>query len=371
MAATRIVVEFQILKADGTAVVTPAGEYIGTINSQLDSLFSGIAIGINGEQVLSTTQNHILAFFQKQLNCSAEYRKSVLNSYNYFESAPGTEGASTGTSFLALAAAVKDSKKVRVAGNLSHPFFQSAKFLPPDTELSITLTQTPRDLFLITNTTSELKVSILDCYMMMRLIKMENNLQVSLHDAIQKNPFLYPFKHTVIKTFTLPKDTSNFTVHNAFNGALPSRVFALQVPTAALIGSLTTSPFSFKHNKINEYRFIYNGTAVPIEKMKFQLPDDAQILFEHVNNVLKINIHPITPSYTEKKFIKDGFFIAESLITDCSSSLTTQPFVQGSLSMELSFAEVLSENTSLVLIGEYSRSYIALDKTGTPKLIEQ
>jgi hypothetical protein len=146
---------------------------------------------------------------------------------------------------------------------------------------------------------------------------------------------------------------------------------ALQIPTDAYIGSIKTTPYSFKHNKINDYRFIYNGTSLPLQKLKFQLPDDAQVLFEHMNNVLKINVHPVTPSYFLAKYTKDGFFLAESLINDCSASQSTQPFVQGSLSLELAFSEVLSENMSLVLIGEFSRSYLSIDKSGAVKFVEQ
>lgn len=371
MSATRIAVEFQVLKEDNTAIKVPEGKYLSTINSQLDSLFSGISISINGEQIISASNNHLLSFFMKQLNYSAEYRKSVLNSGHYAESVAGTEGEPTGSSFQTLAGYVKDSAKVNVAGTLSHPFFQSPKFMPPDTEIGITLTQSPTNLYLITDVEDKVKVVILDCYLMVRLVRLEHNVQLSLKDSLSKSPYIYPFKHTVLKVFTLAKDTASFTIHNAFYGPLPSRVFAIQVPTTSYIGTLTSSPFSFKSNKLSEYRFIYNGISLPLEKFKFLMPGNATLLYEHVNNVLKINAHQITPSYTSDKFIKDGFFVAESLISDCSSSQNTQPFVQGSLSVELNFSEALTENVSLIVIGEFSRSYVSIEKSGSTRLLEQ
>jgi hypothetical protein len=367
--ATRLSVEFQILQEDGKAVVTPAGKYISTINSQLDSLFSGISIGINGEQILSSNHNHVLSFFMKQLNFSSEYRKSVLASSNYFETSAGDEGVATGTSFLELKKTVLESKKVQVAGSFPHPFFQSSKFLPPDTELSVTLSQTPNEIFLIHDSGLKLKVVIVDIYMSLRLVKLENNLQSALSSALNKSPYIYPFKHTVLKTFTLAKGASSYTIHNSFYGVLPSRIFALQIPTEAFNGTISTSPLSFKHNKLNNFKFVYNGTSIPLEKINFSMPGNAHYLFEHINSVLKINVHPVTPSYTMAKYISDAFFLGESLISDCSSSQNTHPFVQGALSVELAFSEALTENTTLVLIGEHSRSFVSIDK-GVAKLIE-
>lgn len=370
-ASTRIAVEFQILKADGTACTVVAPKYLTTINSQLDSLFSGMAISINGEQIISTSNNHILSYFMKNLNYSAEFRKSVLYAGHYIETTAGMEGSQKGTAFNKLATFVKDSKKVKVAGALSHPFFQTQKFLPPETEIGITLTQSSPELFLLTDIEDKLKISILDCYLMVRLVKLENNLQLALKEAIAKAPFIYPFKHTVIKAFTLGKGISNTTLHNAFYGILPSRIFALQVATDAYLGSLTKSPFALASNNLTEFRLNFNGINIPLEKFTFAMPGDGELLYEHLNNVLKINTHQITPSYTYDRFVSDGFFVCESLITDCSSSQTTLPFVQGSVSVELVFSAALTDNVTLILIGEYSRSHISIEKSGAVKLIEQ
>lgn len=171
LSATRITVEFQVLKADDTAIVTPAGKYVSTINSQLDSLFSGISIALNGEQILSSSNNHVLSYLMKSLNFSAEYRKSVLSSANYEEVVAGNEGDPKSSSVLTLAKFIKDSKKVKVSGGISHPFFQSPKFLPPNTELGITLTQIPSDIFLMKSIDDKIKVCILDCYLSLRVVQ--------------------------------------------------------------------------------------------------------------------------------------------------------------------------------------------------------
>jgi hypothetical protein len=352
------------------ACIDPAtgGKYLSTINSQLDSLFSGMSISINGEQILTTGSNHILSFFMKQLNFSSEYRKSVLYSGHYIESAAATEGEPTGSSFQKLATLIKDSAKVRVAGKLPHPFFQSPKFLPPGTELGITLTQTSPEIFLMTDVEDKLKVVINDCWLMVRLVKLEPNLQVAFNEI--KSPFIYPFKHTVLKSFTLATGISSFTLHNAFYGNLPSRIFALQIATDAYLGNLTKSPFSFGSNKLTDFNLNYNGINIPLEKCKFEMPGNGELLFEHLNNVLKLNSHQITPSYTYEKFISDGFFLSENLINDVAASSSTQPFVSGSVSVELVLKEALKANVTLLLIGEYTRSHILIEKNGV-KLIEQ
>jgi hypothetical protein len=372
LAATKLAFSFKVAKEDGTKPKVETGKHIGTINSMLDTMFSQISIKVNNEQITSCTNNHILAFFSKYMNYSAEYRRSVLASNRFFESAFSTEGKYAGIAFQALEELVKDAKTCKCIGTLPHPFFATPKLLPPGVELNIALTQSNSDLFLQGDISDKVKVHLTDVYLLVRLIKLESNILNSINESLNKSAYIIPFKHTVVKSYTLPKGETAVSLYSLFYGNLPSRVYCLQVPTAAFLGSLATTPLVFVNNELKSYAFNFNGVTVPVQKVSFTLPGDGIDLFHHVNNVLGFNKDQHTcPGIPYDKYCNDLFFIAENLDSDCSVSNATLPFTPGSLSLSMDFNKPLSENTTLVVIAEFSQSYVQIDKNGAVKMVEK
>jgi hypothetical protein len=371
LSATRLGVVFSVTKEDSTIPTIPAGKHVGTINDQLSSLFPYLNISINSEQVVSCTNNHILSFLMRQFNHSAEYRRSILYSVGYEEAAAGEEGDPAGASFQALAARIEKGKKNHVVGHLTHPFFSSSpKLFPPNTEVSITLTLANADLFLISSIEDKLKINIHDCYLMMRMIKLETNIVSALQESLNKNAYIYPYKNTSLKIYQLAKGESSFTAHNVHYGNIPSRIILCMIPTSAFLGTLSSSPFKFVHNKLIDHKIYYNSVALPLTKINYEMATEATELFEYVVNEMQLNTGPVTPGLTYSKFISDGFFIAQNLINNTSVSSNTTPYSAGNLSIELSFKTNLTDNTSLVVLSEFGKSYISIDKFGSVKTYE-
>lgn len=372
LASTKLGIEYQIVKENGTSVTVGSGKYLANINSPLDTIFSQISIAVNNEQISNTSNNHILAFFSNHLNYSAEYRRSILYSNRYFESTAGNEGKSTSKSTLSMAALVKDSKKCKCIGPFPHSFFRTPKFLLPNTEVSVTMTQTNSDLFILSDLTDKLKVVLTDVFMQIRLIKIDTSIMNSINESLNKTPYIIPFKHTVVKSYTMPAAETSFKVYNVFNGALPSRIFCLQIPTASYLGSVITSPLVFVHNELKSYTISYNGISIPLQKVDFQMgADDGIQLYHHLNTVLGLNTNQTTPGITYEKFASDLFYIAENLLSDCSASNSTLPFTPGAINICLEFNKALTANTTLLVVGEFSQSYVSVDKSGAVKMIER
>jgi hypothetical protein len=371
LSATRLGVVFSVTKEDSTFPVIPPGKSIGTINDQLSSLFPYLNISINSEQVVSCTNNHILSFLMRQFNHSAEYRKSILYSVGFEEASPGEEGDPAGASFQALAARIEKGRKNHLVGHLTHPFFSSSpKLFPPNTELSITLTMANADLFLISSVDDKLKINLHDCYLMIRMIKLESSIVSVLQESLIKNPYIYPYKHTTLKVYQLAKGEGSFTAHNVHYGNIPSRLIMCMIPTSAFLGTLSSSPFKFVHNKLIDHKVYYNSVALPLTKINYEMDVEATELFEYVVNEMKLNTGAVTPGLTYAKYISDGFFIAQNLINNTSVSSNTVPYSAGNLSIELSFKTNLTENTSLVVLSEFGKSFISIDRFGSVKTHE-
>jgi hypothetical protein len=372
LAQTKLGLEYKLCNEDGSNIVVTPLKYVSTINSPLDTIFSQISISLNGELISSCSNNHILSFFSNHLNYSAEYRRSILFTNRYYESTAGNEGNPKSKSFLALAALVKDSKKVKCVGFFPHPFFKTPKFLLPNTDVSVVLTQSKSDLFILTSMTEKLKVVLTDVYMLVRLIKIDAPLMHSITESMQKTPYIIPFKHTVIKTYTMGAGETSFKVYNSFHGALPSRVFCLQIATAAYLGSISASPLVFSHNDLKDFAIFYNSVSLPLQKVDFEMGSDQGIcLYEYINSVLGLNTNETTPGIAYDKFSSDFFFICCNLLSDCAASNTTLPFTPGSLSISLEFNKALVANTTLLVVGEFAQSHVSIDKSGAVKMIER
>jgi hypothetical protein len=371
LSSTKLGVEYKICKEDGSNVVTGT-KFMATINSPLDTIFSQINISVNAEQIINCSNNHIFSFFSNHLNYSEEYRRSILYTNRYYESTAGNEGNPKSKSTLALAALVKDSKKVKCVGFFPHPFFKTPKYLLPNTELAVTLTQTKSDLFILTDMTEKLKVVLTDVYMLMRLIKIDTAMLNSINESLHKVPYMIPFKNTVIKAYTMPAAETSFKVYNVFNGPLPSRIFCLQILTSAYLGSIASSPLVFAHNELKEFLVSYNGISIPLQKVDFQMgADDGVCLYDYINTMLGLNNSQITPGISYEKYSTDFFFIGVNLVNDCAASNSTLPFTPGTINISLEFNKALAANSTLLVIGEYSQSFVSIDKTGGVKVIER
>lgn len=371
LAATKLGIEYQIVKENGTTATVTAGKYLSNINSPLDTIFSQISIAVNGEMISNNSNNHILSFFSNNLNYSAEYRRSILYSNRYYEATAGNEGKSTSKSTQALAALVKDSKKCKCIGSFPHSFFKTPKLLLPNTEVAVTLTQINSDLFILSDLTDKLKVVLTDVFMQLRLIKIDEKIASSIHENLNKSPYIIPFKQTVVKTYTMPAAETGFKVYNAFNGALPSRIFCLQMPTASYLGSVQSCPLVFVHNELKSYSISYNGISIPLQKIDFEMPSDGVQLYHHINTVLNLNTNQISPGITFEKYSSDFFFIAENLLSDCSVNNSTLPFTPGSINICLEFSKALTANSTLIIVGEYAQSFVSIDKSGSVKMVER
>lgn len=368
---TRLGIQFTVTKEDGSEITVPGGKYLSTINSQLSSFFQQISISINNEHVLTNTNNHILSFVMQHLNYSKDFRKSILFSAGFEEAVGGTEGDPTGSSLVALAARIENGRKNSLVGRIEHPFFMTQKLLPPNTELSLTLTQGSDELYLMTDIPDvKFKVNLLDCFLLVRLIKLETSLLNSFQEALNKTSYIMPFKHTTIKSYNIAKGEGSFAAHNIHYGVVPSRVICLMVDTNSYLGKLTSTPFAFKAFGLNSHLINYNGVNLPLIKIPYSSADYLQ-LYEYINNELKLNDNNITPFLEYSKFSNDFFILAQNLIDNTSVGNSTLPYTNGSISIELKFAPNLTENVTLLVLSEFSRAHISIGKNNSVQLNEK
>jgi len=359
--ATQLSVRFRIIQKDGSAfTVLEKDKYVGTINNILGSFFNSMTISINSQQIYQTNNQHLLDYFSTILNYSSEYRQNVLYSSGWDEES-GVDVGKVGSAALKNnCERVALSKEVYCIGKIKAAFFQQGKFLPINTQLSLSLVQSPNDLFLLTNV-ADVRVELLDCELHLRYVKLTSPVLSALQSALDTTPYLIPLKRTEIRTFTLSSGLSSYTAHNLHLGKIPNLVYFCMIPTSSFKGEIASSTYAFSHANLNNFKFFYNDVVLPGIKFNMEKKDSIE-LFNYVSNQLNLQVNGQTPGFSHLKFANNFFIVAQSLSSDVSVSALSSPGSVGTLGLELGFSTALTASHTLVLVSQFEKSCIKIDK---------
>lgn len=340
-------------------------QHMCAANGMLNSFFSAITVKANNQQVYYSHHHNYVSYLTTILNTTSDYRSSVLRASGWFETGGVIDVAS-----LAAKDFIKvfdGSKEVILAGKLECPFFQSSKFLPVGTELGISLTRAPTEVFLVTDITTGIKLHLLEAELTLRYIRLEPPLLAAIGELASK-PYLYPYRHVETRAITLPSGIANYAVQNLHIGRIPSLVIFTLIASTDYKGLLSRSPYIFTPAGLNGFFFSLNGVKIPVRELKFDCGsvDGIVPLYNYVNEQLGISTQGASPNLTIAKYQEQNmFFVAQNLKRDVSSSSLSSPARGGSLSLELSLKTALTASHTLLIFSEFSRSIVSFNPDGT------
>jgi hypothetical protein len=367
---TELSVRFKVVKKDGTGVEPAKGKIFSLINNVLFSFFNTMTITVNQTQVSQNVLSHYLSYFIALFNHSSDYRQSALVSSGWFEQEHNMVGAKTSTVHATIADMIKSGKEVAFVGRILNPFFLSTKFLPPATELGLTLIPNTTEFMIFTDIDDAVKIEFTEIELITRYVKLPPQIHANLKEAMNTKPYIYNYNKTDIRSFVLSTGIKNFNAFNIFSGQIPSRVIFTMADSDAVAGSKGTSPFKFAHNNMKSFKFVYNDVQIPINDLKYNLKGvEGMELYNYVNGQLSLNrSEQFSPMYTYEQFLNDFFCISTNFQDDVSVSPLTTPYSPGSLSLEISFEDALTKNLTLILLAEFDQSYFEIDKNGVVTL---
>jgi hypothetical protein len=365
LAATQFGFKFAIKKKDGTSLAALATDkHLSVANLIHSSFFSSINVSLNGYQVANCANHNYYSYILSQLSYTADYKKSILRSAGYEDETAATVGKATGTAFKNLAAIVEKSNEVYVINRIDSPLFLQKKFLPPDIQLSLSFSQSSPGFFLQTNLTDDLRVEILDAELFVRFVRIRENLLSALQEQLNSKAYIIPILRNEVRTITLATGLTSYAIPNLHLNLIPHRVIFALVPTTNYQGSLTTSPFAFNHCNLTDYTFSLNNVSIPLCKLNFDFSKKNAIeIYNHVNR--QLNLHTTgtaTPSLSYDKFLAEWCFFAQCFHFDTSANQLSGPDATGCLGLNLSFGTALTSNTTLIIISEFSKSQIHIEK---------
>lgn len=341
-------------------------QHLMTANGVLNSMFQAIVLSINGKQIYQTTHFNYISYFCSLLNTTSDYRNSVMRSAGWFET-PTVTDVSSGPAQDHKKLFLK-SEKVQFTGKLMCPALSSNKFLPVNSDLGISLAISPPEVFIVSNVTTGLKVELVDAQLQLRYIRLEAPMLASLQDSMKSKPFLFPYQNCETRSVTLPKGVTSYAIPNLHIGKIPTRIIFTFLLTSTFQGDLKTSPYSFTPAGLNHFSYTLNGVRIPLNELKFKSDSKDKLieLFHYTNSQLNLDSNGPTPNLSLAKYAGEFFFVATNFQKDISANdLTSPDRLGGALSLDLVFGAGLSDNHTLLVISEFSKSILRIAPDGS------
>ena len=282
-------VKFKILKGDRTSTITDVtGEnppvqvdikktLVAPINNFGSSCFSNLELYLNNVQI--ETSNNLYPF-KAILQTLLSYNKNVRDSqFKMSMFSADTGGIDSETARIRMHQNTCDNVGLKYRFNKSKystPFetinklfldiVNQPKYILNGTNVKIKFHRaTPEFCLIAGNSTEKYHILIEDAALYLRMVHTRDSLQLAVEKNINITEGKYPLKKIDMRFFTLSGNSTNISEQNLYNGSLPTRIAIAIIPTAAMDGTYTTSPFNFRHFNVATTELRVNGLSVPPE----------------------------------------------------------------------------------------------------------
>jgi len=181
--------------------------------------------------------------------------------------------------------------------------------------------------------------------------------------ALDKENALYHITRTEVEVNSVATGSLSANVDNLFLGQLPKRIVLGCVATSAFNGTNNKNPFIFKHYSLNFLALYVDGQQIPAKAFKPNFSEKHTLreymsLFIGTGQFFKDEGNQIS-----REEFNDSFTVyALDLTPDLNEGTPLNPVMQGSIWLEMHFADALPETMNILFIGEYFNT-IEISKT--------
>lgn len=362
----RMRIKFTITKEDGTA---PNWDTICPVNMLLHSMFRNIDLKINSKLVTNSSQYYpYLADLQAKLRITNESKSGFMTAAGFYEDEETKDAIVTKRKDkLKPSTATTVSKSYGLAGKLFLDIASQPKYLPGGMTVELTLhpMQNPTFYFQATGTTN---LKITPQFEDIKLFVTKSTVYQETHRSIRskldsEKALRIDFTRNEIKSFTIPKASTQATIPNICLGELPRRVFLVLVDHETHTGNNLRNPFNYQHFKLNFLQFLANGVSIPARPFQ---PNFEQGKFEreYLSVYEALNEMTSDPCYqlSIENYVKGNTIFAVNLGNDTSDGINMSgyrnPKKSGDLRVEMRFAEALNNNVTCLMLMQYDSAVI-------------
>ena len=355
-------VKAKITLANGDNIA--GGARVALVNYGLHSMFSDVTVYVGGVQISSCSGAYpYQAYLQSLLSFGVESKHSHLQGAMWYSDTAGHMDAVAGENnkgAKARKSRAAESKVMDMVGRLHSDVFHQGKFLLNHVEVRIKLTRSKDEFVIISDTTPvvnrpDFKLELLDAGLFVRKVHVNPAIALAHEKTLLQHNAKYPLTKLVMRLYTAPANSYNFSADNMFLDHLPNRMVVGLVKATAYNGDYAQNPFNFEHCNITNLSLYHHGKQIPTKGLQpdfanHQYTRSFMSLFTGTNTAWSdhscgIEWHDYPRGYTVWVF-------------DLTNSLSHTPDAAevrraGPLRLEIKFAEALAEAYNLIVYAEF------------------
>lgn len=350
-------------------VVTETGENLpdesdaAPLNNLLHSMWSQCDVLLNNKLVSQSGHAyHFRAFLSNILNYGLDAKDTHLTSGFWFEDTAGQHDTlgPANKGYVTRKNLAKKSQTIELLGGIHSDIFNQDRFLLNSVQMQLKFYRA-KDAFVLMSSTSD-KLKLLEARLIVRKIKIAPDILVAHMKALEVSPCKLPITRVELKTFTLGTGLTNKTIELG-SGSVPKRLILGLVSNKGFNGDYKLNGLKFHHYKINFLALYIDSQQVPSQ--------------------------PLTPDFTKGEFLESYYTLFTGTgihFGDTGCAISRQDYAQGTtlwafdttptltasqsgwdlhkqgtIRIDLRFAEALPEAVNLIVLSEYD-SLIQIDK---------
>lgn len=341
-------------------------EVFAPVNNLASSLFSQIDVSLKNESIeTSNTTYAYKAYISDLLNFGEDAKKSVLQTGMFFKDTSSqmetteidnTKACNHG--FIARRQLVLDGGgTVELLTRLHSDIFNTDRYLLNGVDMTIKLIRNPPEFYIIKpeSNAGTIRAKIKSAVLYVRKAKISPQILLAHSMALEKATAKYPIKRSVVKTYTIGPNMPDFTTPNLSTTVLPTRIIAGMVDSRAFNGSFKYNPFNFQHFNLKQIQLTLDSKSIPYYKpLEFDFKTNRYLrgyysLFEGIDRPVFLHGNDIT----RKDYAHGYTLFAFDITPDLCSGDHFNLLKSGSLVLELSFAENLTQAVHLIVFMEF------------------
>ena len=267
---TYLNIKLKVTHADGSSLMPD--ENVALTNLALHSLFRQCDVSLNQTIVNpSVGTNHpYKSYLDVLLNYNHSVKEGPLQCEGYAKDTAYYFDRSDNSGHLVRQEWTKESTIVDFQGVLHTDLAQMGRAIISGTQIGLKIYQATDDFRIFSgeqNAEGDIietcKVSIVDAVLKVCFLKLYPSVLLAQNNRLTRQPAVYPYKRSVVKTYGVARDSYSFILENPFFGERPERVIVGITSSEGYSGSMTRNPFNFHHYKLNYLEFTVDGISVP------------------------------------------------------------------------------------------------------------
>lgn len=362
LSRTQIELKVKITTSENAAL--GVAHTVVPVNCFLGSLFDHVSIELNGKTVTPPSNKYCYrSYIEKLLNYSTEAKNTHLASSLFVQDQAGQMNNVAGTGFVKRKSFIKNGV-VELSDFIHSELCGQDKLLPSGVGIRFKFYRNKNEFSLMKTEAdaANYKISIEDAVLLIRKVKINPSISIAHEKALGKANARFPINRVDVKTITLPANIQSRNIDNIVIGQMPKRVYVAFVKSTAFNSSGTLNPYNFEHfNHTNVTISTDNNTQIRTIRSDFEKGlylASYLSLFSSSGTYFADSGNSITRSDYPNGFALLGFDLTEDLsASDNHQSIPRQ----GSLRLDLTFANPLEESITVILYAEFD-NIIEIDR---------